>query len=75
MGVTYNAVALKEYKRVYENILAVEKKLDIAKKYLVSCNFTGGTRRCIAITLIGWRYIAITLYNPDRILVRTRRRN
>lgn len=29
-------VALKEYKRVYENILAVEKKLDIAKKHLVS---------------------------------------
>jgi len=27
--------ALKEYKRVYENILAVEKKLDLAKKHLV----------------------------------------
>lgn len=29
------AVALKEYKRMYENILAVEKKLDCAKKHLV----------------------------------------
>lgn len=29
-------MALKEYKRVYENILAVEKKLDIARKHLVS---------------------------------------
>ena len=28
-------VALKEYKRVYENILAMEKKLDNARKYLV----------------------------------------
>lgn len=28
-------VALKEYKRVYENVLAVEKKLDIARKHLV----------------------------------------
>lgn len=30
-------VALKEYKRVYENVLAVEKKLDTAKKHLASC--------------------------------------
>ena len=32
-------VALKEYKRVYENVLAVEKKLDTAKKHLV-CRLT-----------------------------------
>lgn len=32
----FSVVALKEYKRVFENILAVEKKLDIAKKHLVS---------------------------------------
>lgn len=31
-----DAVALKDYKKVFENILAVEKKLDIAKKHLVS---------------------------------------
>lgn len=31
-----DAVALKEYKRVYGNVLAVEKKLDNAKKHLVS---------------------------------------
>jgi hypothetical protein len=30
-----HAGALKEYKRVYENILAVEKKLDTARKHLV----------------------------------------
>lgn len=29
-------MALKEYKRVFENILAVEKKLDSARKHLVS---------------------------------------
>ena len=29
-------VALKEYKRVYENILEQEKRLDQAKKQLVS---------------------------------------
>lgn len=28
--------ALKDYKRVFENVLAVEKKLDIARKHLVS---------------------------------------
>lgn len=28
-------VALKEYKKVYENILSVEKKLDGARKHLV----------------------------------------
>lgn len=31
----FDTVALKEYKRVYENILAVEKKLDNARKHLV----------------------------------------
>jgi len=36
-------VALKEYKRVYENILAVEKKLDLARKHLVS---GGGGKKC-----------------------------
>lgn len=40
MGVICTIVALKEYKRTYENILAVEKKLDIAKKHLV-CNTQG----------------------------------
>ncbi len=34
-GRGFISVALKEYKRVYENILAVEKKLDIARKHLV----------------------------------------
>lgn len=30
-------VAMKDYKRVYENVLAVEKKLDIARKNLAVC--------------------------------------
>lgn len=37
-----DVVALKEYKRVFENILAVEKKLDIARKHLVSHTFYCG---------------------------------
>ncbi len=42
----FHAVAMKDYKRVYENVLAVEKKLDIARKNLVSLDF-GDTWRCM----------------------------
>lgn len=48
------AGALKEYKRVYENILAVEKKLDAARKHLVrpfSCSWSGMSVVCVCLSL------------------------
>ena len=53
-------VALKEYKRIYENILEQEKRLDQAKKQLVSkwtdcmcvCGgggLVGGDKECVHV--------------------------